>query len=57
MNEKHKKVCRAPHYFEYFLVFVSAVIDFISISAFASLVGVCVSFVKYVVRKKDLCSQ
>ena len=57
MNEKHKKVCRALHYFEYFIAFVSVVIGFISISAFASLVGVRVSFVRYIVRKKDLCSQ
>ena len=57
MNEKHKKVCRALHYFEYFLVFVSAVSGFISISAFTSVVGVRVSFVSSVVGKKDLCSQ
>ena len=40
-----------------FFVFVSAVSDFISISAFASVVGARVSFVSSVVGKKDLCSQ
>ena len=40
MNEKHKKVCMALHYFEHFLVFVSAVSGYVPISASASLVGV-----------------
>ena len=40
MNEKHKKVCMALHYFEHFLVFVSAVSGCVPISASASLVGV-----------------
>ena len=42
MSEKHRKVCRALKYFEYFLVFVSAVSDCVSISTFVSLVGVFV---------------
>ena len=40
MSEKHKKVCVALNYFEYFLIFVSAVSWWVKISAFASLVGV-----------------
>ena len=40
MNGKHKKVCMALHYFEHFLVFVSAVSGYVPISASASLVGV-----------------
>ena len=40
MNEKHKKVCMALHYFEHFLVFVFAVSSCVPISASASLVGV-----------------
>ena len=40
MSEKHKKNCRDLHYFEHFYVFVSAVSGCVSISAFASLVGV-----------------
>ena len=35
-----KQVCKDLNYFEYFLIFISAVSDFISVSAFASLVGV-----------------
>ena len=38
MSEKHKKVCRALNYFEYFLIFVSAVNG--SVSTSASLVDV-----------------
>ena len=41
MNEKHKKVCMALHYFEHFLVFVFAVSSCVPISS-ASLVGVSV---------------
>ena len=39
MSEKHKEVCRALTYFNYFLVFVSFVSGCVSISAFVSLVG------------------
>ena len=42
MSEKHKKVCRDLNYFENFLVFASAVSGCVSVSAFASLVGVSV---------------
>ena len=40
MSKKYKKVCRALNYIQYFLIFVSAVIRYILISAFASLVGI-----------------
>ena len=40
MSEKHKNVCRVLNYFEHFLAFVSAVSGCVSVSAFASLVGV-----------------
>ena len=35
MSEKHKKVCRTLNYFDPFLVFVFAVSEYVSISAFA----------------------
>ena len=38
INKKHKKVCRASNYFEYFLILISAATSCVSISAFASLV-------------------
>ena len=40
MSEKHIKGCRALNYSEHFLVFVSDVSSCVSISVFASLVGV-----------------
>ena len=39
MSRKNKNVGRFLNYFEYFLIFVSAVSGCASISAFASLVG------------------
>ena len=42
MSEKDKNVCSGLNYFEHFLVFVSAFSRCVSISAFASLVGVAV---------------
>ena len=36
MSKKHKKVCRALHYLEHFLILASTVTGCISISAFAS---------------------
>ena len=52
MSEKHKKVCRVFTYFEYFLVFVSAVSGCASISTFTSLVGVPVDIVSSEIRIK-----
>ena len=40
MSENHKNVCRSLNYFDHFLAFVCAVIDCVSVLAFASLVGV-----------------
>ena len=45
MSEKYKKVCKLLNYFEHFLVFVFAVSDCVSISAFASLVGASLGIV------------
>ena len=52
MSEKHKKNCRDLHYFEHFYVFVSAVSGCVSISAFASLVGVPVGITSSTVGLK-----
>ena len=40
MSERHITICRALNYFENTHLFTSAVIGCVSISAFASLVGV-----------------
>ena len=40
MSRKHKKVCTTLNYIEQFLILASAITGFISISAFASLLGI-----------------
>ena len=40
MNKKHKKVCTTLNYLEHFLIIGSAITGCVSISAFASLVGI-----------------
>ena len=39
MSKKHKKVCTTLNYNEHFLILASVAIGYISISAFASLLG------------------
>ena len=45
MSGKHNKVCSALNYFQPFFVFVSAFSGYVSISVFASLVGIPVGIV------------
>ena len=52
MSKKHKKVRRALNYFDHFLVFVSAVRNCVSTSAFASLVDVPVGIASSAVGLK-----
>ena len=40
MNKKHKKVCRVLNYIEHSLILISTVTGWVSIFAFASLVGI-----------------
>ena len=40
MSRNHKKVCTTLSYFKHFLILASAVTGCISISAFASLLGI-----------------
>ena len=40
MNKKHKKVCTTSNCIEHFLIFASTITGCVSISAFASLVGI-----------------
>ena len=42
MSKKHKKVCRVLNDIEHLLILVSAVTECVSISAFASLVGILI---------------
>ena len=40
MSKKHKKVCTTLNYIEHILVLASTITECISISAFASLIGI-----------------
>ena len=48
MSQKYK-VCKALNYFEYFFIYDSNVNSLVSISAFASLVGVTVGIASFAV--------
>ena len=52
MIEKHKKKCGALNYFEHFLVFASTVNGHVSISVFASLIGVPVGILSSAIGLK-----
>ena len=41
ISKKHKKVCTTLNYIEHFLILASVIIGCISISVFASLLGIC----------------
>ena len=56
MSEKHKNVCEDLDYFDHFLVFVCAVSGCVSISAFASLIGIPVGVMRSTCRNKNLCN-
>ena len=40
MSRKHKKVCTTLNYIEHFLILASTITGCVSISAFASLIGI-----------------
>ena len=40
MSRKYKKVCTTLNYIEHFLILASTITGYISISAFASLIGI-----------------
>ena len=42
MSKKHKKVCRVLNYIDYLLIVISTITGCVSISAFASLVGISI---------------
>ena len=52
MREKDQKVCRDLYFFEYFIMFVSAVTGCASVSAFASLVDAHAGTASYSVGLK-----
>ena len=52
ISKKHKKECKALYYFEHVLIFISPVIGCVSISAFASLVGIPIGITSSAVGSK-----
>ena len=52
ISRKHKKVCRAFNYIQHLLILVSTVTRCISISAFASLVGIPIGIMSSVTGSK-----
>ena len=50
MSKNYKKVCETLNYFEHFLILVSAATGCISISAFASLLGIPIRITSSVIR-------
>ena len=42
MSKKHKKVCRVLSYIEHALIIISSVTGYVSISAFANVVGISI---------------
>ena len=39
MSKKHKNICKTPNYIEQFLILDSEITGYVSISVFASLIG------------------
>ena len=52
MSKKHKKVCVTLDYIEHFFILASTVTGCISISAFASLVGISIGIASSVIALK-----
>ena len=51
-SKKHKQVCATLNYVEYFLILASTVTGSISISAFASLIGIPIGIINSAIRLK-----
>ena len=52
MSKKHKKVCITLNYIEHFLILASTISGCVSISAFASLVGIAIGITSSAIRLK-----
>ena len=52
MSKKHKKVCTTLSYIEHFLILGFTITAFVSISAFASLVGIPIKIVSFAIELK-----
>ena len=49
MNKKHKKGCKVLNYIDHILIVISTITRCVSISAFASLVGIPIRIASYAI--------
>ena len=56
MSRKHKKVCTTLNYVEQFLILAFTITGCISISAFASMLGISIRITSSATKIKDLCN-
>ena len=52
MSKKHKKVCRVLNYIDHLLIVISTVIGCVSISNFASFVGIPIGITSFTIGLK-----
>ena len=52
MSKKDKSICKNPNYFEQFLILDSAITGYVSISVFASLIGLPIEITSSVIGWK-----
>ena len=52
MSKRHKKICRVLNYIDHSLTVVSTITGCVSISAFASLVGISIGIASSTIRLK-----
>ena len=48
MSKMHKKICTTLNYIEHFLILVSTITGWVSISAFASLTGILIGIYQFI---------
>ena len=56
ISEKHKMICTTLNYIEHFLVVASTITGYVSISAFASLIGITMQNESSVI-KINICTK
>ena len=56
ISEKHKMICTTLNYIEHFLVVASTITGYVSISAFASLIGITMQIESSVI-KINICTK
>ena len=55
MSKKHKKVYRVLNYIDHLLIVICAITGYVSISAFASLVGVRIEIINWIKNIMNNC--